>query len=369
MTEMGRRPVAGRERGDVQTRKAGSRLTTLSSAAPFAMQPNGLGLIARLAYAFARRKGADVDRLLMKAGLTRAQMDNPEARIQVKDQIEFLNLVAKAIDDELFGFHLSLHFDLRTVGLLYYVFASSETLEDALRNGARCTAIVNESIRLKVREGKRQTGLAFESVGITRISDRHQIEFWVAAVVRACRLITGQHVAAEYISFAHRRKPAPELSRFFGSKIVFGAEIDEVVFSSAIRSMTVVSADTYLNDLLVQHCEEAVADQRQHGMVGNSVENAIVLLLPHGKARMSDVARKLGHGRKTLARRLAAEGHTFGGILRKLRIRLAERHLADRDLTISQIAWLLGYQHVSSFTNAYKRWTGHVPRATRRQDP
>jgi AraC-like DNA-binding protein len=40
-------------------------------------------------------------------------------------------------------------------------------------------------------------------------------------------------------------------------------------------------------------------------------------------------------------------------MLKELRIDLAKRDLADRDLSISQIAWLLGYKDVSSFTHAF----------------
>jgi AraC-like DNA-binding protein len=82
---------------------------------------------------------------------------------------------------------------------------------------------------------------------------------------------------------------------------------------------------------------------------------------------MSEVARKLGLTQRTLARRLSSEDLTFSDILQNLRFGLANRHLADKELAISQIAWLLGYQDVSAFTNAYKRWTGHTPRTARRR--
>jgi AraC-like DNA-binding protein len=336
-------------------------------AEPLGSEPNAVGNIARLAYALARRKGADVDGLLKKAGLSPGQMDNPNLRVRVKSQIRFLDLVADAVNDDLLGFHLSLHFDLRMVGLLYYVFASSETLSDALRNGARCSSIVNESIKLKVRERGRLIGFVFDHIGVARQSDRHQTEFWVTAIIRACRLITGRHVMPHSITFAHRRKASPELNRFFGSKATFGADVDEVTFSPAATSIAVVSADTYLNNLLLQYCEEALAVQGHRGLFSASVENAIAVLLPHGKARISEVARKLGQSPRTLARRLASERLTFAGILRELRIGLAERHLGDKDLTISQIAWLLGYKDVSAFTNAYKHWTGHAPRTIRQR--
>jgi hypothetical protein len=133
------------------------------------------------------------------------------------------------------------------------------------------------------------------------------VEFWIAAVIRACREITRRHVTVKSITFAHPRKPTPELNRFFGSKITFGADVDEVTFSPSIKRIPVVSADTYLNDLLVHYCEKALADQRNRGLFGTSAENAIAVLLPHGKARRSEVARKLGLTQRTLARRLSSE--------------------------------------------------------------
>jgi AraC-like DNA-binding protein len=82
---------------------------------------------------------------------------------------------------------------------------------------------------------------------------------------------------------------------------------------------------------------------------------------------MGLIARKLGMSRRTLARRLAAEGLTFAGVLDAFRHDLAKRHLADRDISISNVAWLLGYSDVSAFSSAFKRRTGMSPATIRRQ--
>ena len=71
--------------------------------------------------------------------------------------------------------------------------------------------------------------------------------------------------------------------------------------------------------------------------------------------------------RRTLARRLAAEGVTFTGILEEMRRDLARRYLGDTSLSVSQIAWLLGFQEISAFTGAFKRWTGATPTQVRMQ--
>jgi len=82
-------------------------------------------------------------------------------------------------------------------------------------------------------------------------------------------------------------------------------------------------------------------------------------------ARAETVARELGLGSRTLARRLEAEGLTFSSLLEKLRRDLARRYLADDHLSISQIAWLLGYREIAAFSHAFKRMTGKTPREAR----
>ena len=154
------------------------------------------------------------------------------------------------------------------------------------------------------------------------------------------------------------------MNAFMGRDVAFGADADEVVFLGNAQQLPVVDSDPYLNKLLVRFCEEA----RSHGAVGSTlrieVENAIAPLLPHGKARAPEIARRLGMSPRTLVRRLATEGLTFVSVLDRLRADLAQRYLQD-NLPISKIAWLLGYREASAFTHAYKRWTGRTPKEAR----
>jgi AraC-like DNA-binding protein len=113
---------------------------------------------------------------------------------------------------------------------------------------------------------------------------------------------------------------------------------------------------------MISYCEEAISHRpKNRGPFRSSVENAIVQLLPHGKARAGEIARQLGVSQRTFARRLSLERLSFSEVLENLRSDLANRHLADRDLPISQIAWMLGYRDVGAFSHAFKRWTGNTP--------
>jgi AraC-like DNA-binding protein len=332
--------------------------------------PTASGAITRLAYAHAKEAGIGLERLLKEAHLTPHEIGDPNARLRVRDQIGFLNLVAAAMQDDFLGFHLAQSPDLREIGWLYYIVASSEVMSDALKRGARYSSIVNEGISLKYIEDG-DAAITINYVGVSRHQDRHQMEFLMTTLVRLCRQLTGLPLKPSRVRFTHHRESTPSaFVKFFGTEVEFGAAIDEVTFAAAIKIRPVVSQDPYLSKLLISYFDGALSRRPASlSSFRSSVENAIVPLLPHGKGRANEIAPRLGLTQRTFARRLSLEGHTFSGVLEKLRSDLAERYLTDESLSISKIAWLLGYQEVSAFTHAFKRWTGKTPREVRNQIP
>ena len=320
------------------------------------------GGLARLAIARVKSAGVPVEPLLQRAGLTPEVVADPEERLIVRSQITLLNEAAIALKDDCIGLTMARDFDLREIGLLYYVMASSHTLGEALKRLARYSKVTNEALVFGYREGNRLiVNLSYS--GISRHSDRHQIEFCMFAVLRICRVLTGQHLVPQHFWISHHRSGTnSEMARFVGTKVEFGADTDELALNVDAREMPVIHSDTYLSDLLLKYCEAALADRKGDiSQLRTRVENAISSLLPHGRVRVEDIARTLGMSERTLARKLSQEGLKFTEILEQLRRDLAVRYLDDRKLHISKIAWLLGFNEVSAFTHACKRWTGKTP--------
>lgn len=330
------------------------------------MPPTAGGGIARLAIAHATEAHIDPEPLLHQAGLTLFRLEDRDARIGVQCQITLLSLVADAVGDDLLGFHLAERFDLREIGLLYYVLASSATLGEALARTERYSTVANEGIRVQCRlDGDLCVHVSY--VGVPRHADRHQMEFWVTAFVRVCRYLTGTSLRPVRIRLAHQRRGSPdEPNAFFGCKVSFGAESDEIAFARGASQLPLIGADPYLGKVLTRYCEEILTHRVSPASpMRVHVENAIAPLLPHGQAHITDVAATIGMSRRTLTRRLAAEGVTFTEILKGMRQDLALGYLEDASLSISQIAWLLGFQEVSAFTTAFKSWTGTTPTQVR----
>src|SRR5262249_16830803 len=287
---------------------------------------------------------------------------DPEERLSVRSQVALLDEAAIALKEDRLGFTLAREFDPRELGLLYYVMASSQTLGDALKRVARYSNITNDAVVVGYREGNRLI-ISLGYSGVPRHSDRHQIEFCIFAVLRLCRVLTGQNLVPQHFWISHHRSGAnSEMARFAGTKVEFGADKDEFALNLDARELPLIHADTYLNDLLLKYCEAALADRRDDmSQLRTRVENAISSVLPHGRVRVEDVARSLGMSERTLTRRLSDEGLNFTEILQQLRGCLAVRSLDARRLHVSKTAWLLGFHEVSAFTHAFKRWTGKTP--------
>jgi AraC-like DNA-binding protein len=345
-----------------RSRMSDGTSSALNSEEDLASIPMAQGGLTRLAIARLETAGVPVAPLLKRAGMTPEAISEPGERLSVRSQIAFLDEAANALKDDCLGFTLARDFDLREVGLLYYVMASSQTLGDALNRVARYSRITNEALVFGYREGNNLT-LSLSYSGVPRHSDRHQIEFCMFGTLRICRVLTGQNLVPQHFSISHHRSESvPEMARFVGATVTFGADSDEFALNVDARGLPLVHSDNYLNDLLLKYCEAALA-RRRAGMpqLRTRVENTISSLLPHGRVLAEDVARSLGMSKRTLARKLSAEGLNFNEIFQELRRDLAVRYLDDRKLHVSKIAWLLGFREVSAFTHACKRWTGKTP--------
>src|SRR5690606_33763601 len=121
-------------------------------------------------------------------------------------------------------------------------------------------------------------------------------------------------------------------------------------------------------ELAVQH--EAIAHRYLTRLAKDNVvaqvEAAIVELLPAGEPLQTHVAARLHIGVRTLQRKLAEVELTYSEILESTRQRLAITYLASRRYSASEVGYLLGCSDASSFTRAFKRWTGRPPTAFRR---
>ena len=326
--------------------------------------PTSIGLAVHLAVAQLERRGIDPAPLLAQSGLSQAAVASHK-RIKVRAAIDFLERVSRALKDDWIGLTLAADFDLREMGMLYYVAASSQRFGDALKRLDRYERVANEALDLRIVKGTGgRVELSYE--GVPRHTDRHLMEAFAVALLRLCRQLVGRKIVPVAASFVHHRSDARKIQQVLGCDVSFGAPVDEIRFDASVMDLPLVGYDPYLNDLMVKSCDEAIAVRSSNSSpFRTEVENIIVPLLPHSEAQARTVAQRMNLSERTFARRLAAEGLSFGEILDQMRRELAIRYL-EQNLRASDITWRLGFQQPSAFSHACRRWTGKSPSEFRR---
>ena len=107
---------------------------------------------------------------------------------------------------------------------------------------------------------------------------------------------------------------------------------------------------------LIEQAEKYLRSLYQQDDIAAQLKRKLADLLARGEANADAACRSLKLSRRTLQRRLHAEKTSFQRILREVRAELAVNYLSDARLRILEIAMLLGYSNLSSFTTAFKSW-------------
>ena len=339
--------------------------------------PTTMGFAAKQAIDALRRRNVATAPVLREAGISERDLaaSSPlNHRISAMGQSRLLDCAAEAIEDTAFGLHLAEQADLRNAGIFFYVISAAENLGEALALLARYSRIANEAVRVKLSATPEGLVVEIGFVGLPRPLGRQGAEFQMAVALRGLRELTGRDIRPIRVAFAHSRNAdLPEFARFFGCPVEFGRAVDEGVasdlfeFSNDAAAAPLLTHDPKLFAALEPFCDMAAKERRTASdTLRAAVEKEAEKLLPHGKAQKRTVARALGVSARTFSRRLALEGTTYDEVVDQLRRSLALQYLKEPGMSLAQIAWLLGYEGSTSFSHAFKRWTGHSPSMARK---
>ena len=118
---------------------------------------------------------------------------------------------------------------------------------------------------------------------------------------------------------------------------------------------------------LTEQAEKYLRSLYEQDGIAGELKRKLAELMACGEANADAACRALRLSRRTLQRRLKAERTSFQKILREVRAELAVNYLRDARLKSLEIAMLLGYSNISTFTTAFKSWYDMPPAAYRQK--
>ncbi|MFT3923355.1 MAG: AraC family transcriptional regulator ligand-binding domain-containing protein [Myxococcales bacterium] len=245
-----------------------------------------------------------------------------------------------------------------------YAVSSAANVREAVSVATRHARLANDALTIALEtEGSRAALRMHSSLPLHRASS----DFMMASFY-ACHVVHWPHPTGSVrCSFAHAApvdRSAYERT-FPGVELVFDAANFSFEFDAAVLDMPLHSADPRLHAMAKKYADFALADLPSPQIHRVEVKKLLPAELAQGRTEARNIARKLKVSVRTLGRRLEHEGTTYKALLEEVRQELAMSHLLRLDVSIPEIAGLLGFSDVTAFHRAFKRWTGQTPGAYR----
>ena len=304
--------------------------------------------------------GYDLDALLMKGGLRREDVENPDAVIAPSACAAVFAAAHEERRVPNLPLQLAVHTPVGANPLLDYLIVSADSVGAGLHRLARYLGLVNPGVGLAVRESSSPVRVVVE-----RARGRFETELTVALSLLRFRNETDGQLRPLHASFTHAPDDVVEYAAVLGCPVRVRASWNGWALSKAGMSLALRRRDPALSRWLERQASEILARLPADGDVRDEVRSVLSTQLTSGEMRIDVVARRLATTPRTLQRRLARAGTSFDALCDDARKQAARTYLADTTLTIAEVTYLLGYSEPTAFHRAFRRWHGTTPQAFR----
>ena len=306
--------------------------------------------------------GCDGAALLAEAGFDLKDLDGPDTRCPLANTGRLWEMALEATGDPAFGVKLARQFKHTTFHALGYGLTASCTLKEAFERVQRFSHVVSDAVGYRfVKRGREyhfyiepQTEVAPES-----------IDALVGMYIRMCRGLVGRQYSPLAIEL-RRARPArlEDFERQWRAPIRFAAEHNRLVFDAESIERLLDSGNPELARLSDAVCTRYLA-RIERSNIGARVRKVLMQRLATSEPSQEEVAEVLNMSARTLQRKLSDSHTTFKDILDETRHALALEYLSAPQHSVAEITHLLGFSRSSSFTRAFRRWTGLSPSSWR----
>lgn len=309
--------------------------------------------------------GLDPWRMLARAGLPQACLDDPDLRIPVDAANLLLEESARIACQEAWGLLMAKERRISNLGVIGLLSREAPTVRAAMQTAERYRHTHNESLLHRIEESAGIAIIHEDLMVSAGAPSRQATELVIGVLIRVLRLFLGADWKARRICFVHAAPADLSVHRsVLGQTPEFRCDFNGIVCTSNDLDTPVPSADPVMADYIRHKLDVDSLVQRT---VSDEVREMTLALMPHKRCTADHVAALMGVSRSTLSRHLATEGQTFGALVQSVRTELAQRYVADHRRSLTDIAQLLGFAYSSAFSRWFKHNFGVSAEAQRLQ--
>jgi AraC-like DNA-binding protein len=307
--------------------------------------------------------GYEVHSLLSAAGLTDADLTNPDARLSCEVHGTVLSQAMRTRYVPNISLKLAQVTPLGAYALLDYLVLTSDTVGAGLRQLAQYFRLTGSPVDISVKETAPSVRVELTSVPDAAGS----VEYAASLIILHMRRETGGRFGASEVSFRHSPDDAGEFERVLQCPVRTKASWSGVTVSVDAFRCPLSRRDSVLRQLLEARANEILARLPVRDGLAARIQRVLATRVAGGDVRVEAIARQLATSARTLQRRLAATGVSYQELLDETRKEAAGRYLSESAFAIGEVAYLVGYSEPAPFYRAFKRWYGVTPEAFRQE--
>jgi len=308
--------------------------------------------------------GHDPEPFYRDVGIDPKLLKKSGAQIRFSSVEKIWKKATEIIDDPCFGLQAAGCWHPSYGHALGYAWLTSHTLREALNRLARYIRIVSEAGSIILEDDSKCLTLVIDYKSPEMILPA-MVDTFMAVLIHMCRMNYGENLKPIVVNFVH---PEPQCAEkyfdLFRSSVYFSASRDSISFSSNDIDKNLPGSNPHLASINDKIIINYLANLEK-GDIIHRVKACIIDLFQSGEVAFEKVAKTIVMSERSLQRKLNEEGTTFRTILDETRKELALSYVRDLDITLSEIAFLLGFSEQSAFSRAFKRLTGMSPSEAR----
>jgi len=308
--------------------------------------------------------GIDPEPLFRAEGVDPEVIYDQGARVPTERMFKLSARAAALSGDPRFGLRSSEYFRPAHLGALGFAWLASSSLRAAFGRLSRYARVIQEKLSIDLQEDEQFFYVRLEP-NVVAPNEAFREDLQMATLVKFCRIIAGRHLNPAKACF-RQDEPADPGIYFEQFRCPLEFSCPDTVL--ALRIEDVDKRLTGSNDQLAELNEHIVVKYLAHSAkqdIVNRAKAAIIDGLAEGRVSETSIAKSLHMTPRNLHRKLQKENTSFKLLLTEVRKELAHQYIQDRSKTLTEISYLLGFSEASSFSRAYKGWTGQAPSEAR----
>ena len=314
----------------------------------------------------AKRSGLSTELLLQECGIDVSLLKQHEARVDKKSFIHLMLAVMRHTEDEFMGFGSGRVSKPGTFSMMAHAVINCASLEKAIRRGVKFYELFDYAIRSRLFVSDDEACITF--VASDEVLFRpHILEAIVFLTVRFSSWLVGQQIVPKRINLDFESLDEGEYASQFPCQVHYSQERCEIILDSRYMSMPLVQNQLSLSKFLKSSLAELMDGDIENASLNAQIRSIISKEFGNNFPDFSVVCEKLAMTPQTLRRRLKDENTSYQEIKDTIRKDASIYYLSKPELTIDEIALLMGFSEASSFHRAFKKWTGKTPSAYRQE--